>query len=293
MKRGAASIRHVLQICPVELPEQDHETGRTSVAIRLGTVNETGTTTTDADDWLEYGAAELQTRNTRRRLEARYNVQAEFLQPAGWISRTPEGKFVVADEGARQIHPTYGYYSPARSPIVESGVYRIGGDRLIWPRPKPILRRELSPVPPISGILPTMISQPTDYPVAMPSHSTVTSPQFGRRRISTQPSSPHLVPGSPQEAIRSSSPGPGFLLSPSLANFSDMSSVRHPSSAERSLHTTFSSRLSSFQKQQTPDLPPRQNRLNRFFPTTVALSSSVSPNKYIQNFLPSYLSTSS
>ena len=210
----------------------------------------------------------------------------------GFLEHQKE-KFVVADEGARQIHPTCGYYSPVRSPIVESGVYRIGGDRLIWPRPKPILRRELSPVPPISGILPTMISQPTDYPVAMPSHSTVTSPQFGRRRISTQPSSPHLVPGSPQEAIRSSSPGPGFLLSPSLANFSDMSSVRHPSSAERSLHTTFSSRLSSFQKQQTPDLPPRQNKLNRFFPTTVALSSSVSPNKYIQNFLPSYLSTSS
>jgi hypothetical protein len=98
------------------------------------------------------------------------------------------------------------------------------------------LRREISPVPPISGILPTMISQPTDYPVAMPSHSTVTSPQFGLQTISSQPSSPHLVPGSPQEAIRSSSPGPGFLLSPSLANFSDMSSVRHPSSAERSFY---------------------------------------------------------
>ena len=92
LKRGAASIRQVLQICPVELPEQDQETGRISVATRLGTVNGTGTTTSDADDWLEYGAAELQTRNTRRRLEARYNVQAEFLQPAGWISRTPERK---------------------------------------------------------------------------------------------------------------------------------------------------------------------------------------------------------
>jgi hypothetical protein len=153
----------------------------------------------------------------------------------GFLEHQKE-KFVVPDEGARQIHPTYGYYSPVRSPIVESGVYRIGGDRLIWPRPKPILRREISPVPPISGILPTMISQPTDYPVAMPSHSTVTSPQFGLQTISSQPSSPHLVPGSPQEAIRSSSPGPGFLLSPSLANFSDMSSVRHPSSAERSFY---------------------------------------------------------
>ncbi|XP_046649399.1 protein turtle-like isoform X4 [Daphnia pulicaria] len=291
LKRGAASIRHVLHICPIELPEQDHETGRTSVATRTGNLPlGTGTTTTDADDWLEYGAAELQTRSTRRRLEARYNVQAEFLQPAGWISRTPEGKFVVADEGARQIHPTYGSYSPAISPVVESGVYRIGGDRLIWPRPKPILRRELSPVPPTSGILPAMISPPTNYPLAMSSHPTVTSPQFGRHAIPSQPSSPHhLIPGSRQEAIRSSSPGPGLLLSPSLANFSDMSSVRHPSSAERSLHTTFSSRLSSFQKQQTPDLPPRQNRLNRFFPSAVALSSSVTPNNNYIHELPALL----
>ena len=290
LKRGAASIRQVLNLCPIDVREEERETGT------IATISQSGMTNNDAADWLEYGAAELQTaRNSRRRLEARYNVQAEFLQPAGWISRTPEGKFVVADEGARQIHPSYGYYSPATSPVVESGVYRIGGDRLVWPRPKPILRRELSPVPPPGGPLaarPSTTLTSAAYPLLSP---VAISPQFGRHTIPSKLPSPLLLPGSRrEERIRSSSPGPGLLLSPSLANFSDMSSVRHPNSAERSLHSTFSSRLSSFQKQQqeqhqpTPDLPPRQDRLvNRFFPNT-ASPLSVSPSHYIHE-LPALL----
>lgn len=265
----------------------------------MSTTNRTtsGTDTTDAADWLEYGAAELQTRNSRRRLEARYNVQAEFLQPAGWISRTPEGKFVVADESDGRIHPSsssHVYYSPATSPVVESGVYRIGGDRLAWPRPKPILRRELSPVPPTG---PLVVTRSRPAQLLLPPHpaSVVVSPQFGRHTIPTEPA---VSLTSPSREIRSSSPGPGLLFSPSLANFSDMSSVRmHPGSAERST-TLSTSRLSSFQakhqqQQQRirdlPDLPPRKDRLNRFFPNTVStLSSSVSPSDYIHE-LPALL----
>lgn len=280
LKQGAASIRQVFHLCPIGLQAEERGTTTTTTTNRAS-----GTDTTDAADWLEYGAAELQTRNSRRRLEARYNVQAEFLQPAGWISRTSEGKFVVNDEGARQIHPSSNqpvYYSPATSPVVESGVYRIGGDRLVWPRPKPILRRELSPVPPTGPLPPPTRSRPTQLSF----HPAIVSPQFGRHIIPTQPSSPPPLPAANRSEIRSSSPGPGLLFSPSLANFSDMSSVRHPGSAERS--TTFSSRLSSFQKQATPDLPPRKDRLNRFFPNSATLSSSVSPSDYIHE-LPALL----
>ncbi|XP_032791333.2 protein turtle isoform X2 [Daphnia magna] len=293
VKRGAASIRHILHICPVKLREQEQEGRRASTATWSGTANlQSGSETTsrEAADWLEYGAAELQTRNARRRLQARYNVQAEFLQPAGWISRTPEGKFVVENEGSQPTRPIYGYGSSVTSPVVESGVYRIGGDRLIWPRPKPILRRELSPVPPYGRPLPSMMSQPVAYSAAMLRDPTVISPQFGRHTIPLQPSpAAHMLPTSRHGAIRSSSPGPGLLLSPSLANFSDMSSVHQPSSADRSLHTTRSSRFSSFQKQPTPDLPPRQKRkINQFFPDAAVLSSSGSPSQYTRE-LPSLL----
>lgn len=293
MKRGAASIRHILHICPVKLREQEQEGRRASTATWSGTANlQSGSETTsrEAADWLEYGAAELQTRNARRRLQARYNVQAEFIQPAGWISRTPEGKFVVENEGSQPTRPIYGYGSSVTSPVVESGVYRIGGDRLIWPRPKPILRRELSPVPPYGRPLPSMMSQPVAYSAAMLRDPTVISPQFGRHTIPLQPSpAAHMLPTSRHGAIRSSSPGPGLLLSPSLANFSDMSSVHQPSSADRSLHTTRSSRFSSFQKQPTPDLPPRQKRkINQFFPDAAVLSSSGSPSQYTRE-LPSLL----
>ena len=273
-----ASIRTVFHLCPVGFNDEDERT-------RPPPPPPPGDDTTDAADWLEYGASELQNRNTRRRLEARYNVQAEFLQPAGWISRTPEGKFVVTDDelGARQIHPTHIYYSPATSPVVESGVYRIGGDRLVWPRPQPILRRELSPVPP------HLIDQSTLPPRSRPlsPNPDLVSPQFGRHSIPSQ----QPLPGN-RSIIRSSSPGPGLLFSPSLANFSDMSSVRHPGSAERSLQTsTFSSqRLSSFQKQPatspTPDLPPRRRSQLR---PNVNAGPPVLPSDYYIHELPALL----
>ena len=102
-------------------------------------------------DWLEYGAAELHRRKRRSFRPARYSVEAEFMQPPGWISRTSEGKFVLDEDSQQPSHPSPIYYQahpPSAyppSPVVESGVYRIGGDRTDRPRPTPILRRELSP----------------------------------------------------------------------------------------------------------------------------------------------------
>ena len=76
--------------------------------------------------------------------------------------------------------------------------------------------------------------------------------------------------------VRSSSPGPGLLASPQLASFSDMSSVRQPGSAERSLPTHVSS------------LTGTPQDFNRIFPNTVALSPSVSHSRYIRE-LPALL----
>jgi len=262
------SIHQVLR------PSQQHQQYETGV-LSTGDVVDGGkrrrSESTEAADWLEYGAADLQPRGSRRRTPARYSVQAEFLEPSGWISRTEEGKFVVIDDSTRQIHPTSFDYPPGA--VVESGVYRIGGDRLVWPRPQPILRRELSPLPPPKPPKPPLSPRP-HHTYAVPLHPSTlpSSPQFGLHVI---PSSQPMLANQKEIVIRSSSPG--LMFSPSLANFSDMSSVRQPSSAERS----FPSRISSSQYHQTPDSQLEGAReFNRFFPNNVALSPSVSHSRY-------------
>lgn len=214
----------------------------------------TSATSDDAADWLEYGAAELHRRRRSYR-PARYSVEAEFMQPPGWISRTPEGKFVLED--TRRLHPSPIYFQarpPSAyppSPVVESGVYRIGGDRTDRPRPTPILRREFHS--------PTRMDHLHRMPPSMAAPA-------GRRDV----------------GLRSSSPGPGLLLSPALTHFSDVSSVRQPGSAERSFPTTIATAASHSQANT-----PSQD-FNRFFPNAAVLSPSVSQSRYIRE-LPSLL----
>lgn len=255
LKKGAVSIRRSLQLhLWKSLGKSIGHLSKDSK--NSNNNNKDGVATSEEADWLEYGAAEL---NRRRRSHrpVRYSVETEFLQPTGWISRTPDGKFVV--DSAPGIRSSASFdtgrffkYSPV-IPVVESGVYRIGGDRMDKPRPEPILRREL----------------------VNPVNEELQSPQFGRHCIATERSVLAM-----RRDFRSSSPGPG-LLSPSFANISDMSSVRQPSSVERSFPTTLiSSRLSS--QTNTPQ------DFNRFFPNTMALSSSVSQSRYIRE-LPALL----
>ena len=244
LRRGAASIWRSLRPWPwrkeMRLPprryqqqaDQDTTDGNQSAA-------------NDAD-WLEYGAAELHRRKRRSFRPARYSVEAEFMQPPGWISRTSEGKFVLDEDSQQPSHPSPIYYQahpPSAyppSPVVESGVYRIGGDRTDRPRPTPILRRELSP-------------------------------QLGF---------PAVDSSARQLALRSSSPAPlGLLLSPSLTHFSDLSSVRNPSSAERS-GPSGAVRIS-------PEASP-SHEFGSLFPNAAVLSPSVSQSRYIRE-LPALL----
>lgn len=271
LKRGVGSIRRALRLQPSQQKQN------------VGGVLPTGdvvdgprrrSDSAEAADWLEYGADELPSRGSRRRRpQARYSVQAEFLQPPAWISRSEEGKFVVNDDGERQVRPSSLLkYQPGA--VVESGVYRIGGDRLPSPRPQPILRRELSPLPPLKPKV-----RPLPYPQPLYPMTLLSSPQFGRYAIPSEPPLPHS-----KEVIRSSSPGPGLMFSPSLANFSDMSSVRQPSSAERS----FPSRLSSSHHQTAETPLDAAEGFNQFFPDNVVLSPSVPHTRYTRE-LPALL----
>ena len=87
------------------------------------TTNATETTSRPSDDfadWLEYGASERVKRPLRAQL---YN--------SGYSHSELPISSILERRGTSPL-------------FVESGVYRVGGDRLIWPRPKPIL--EMSPV---------------------------------------------------------------------------------------------------------------------------------------------------
>lgn len=79
----------------------------------------------DWADWLEYGASERARRPPRARRDA--------FEPSA--SSLPVRRASAFDR--RRASPLF----------VESGVYRVGGDRPIFPRPQPIVRTERSPVP--------------------------------------------------------------------------------------------------------------------------------------------------
>lgn len=94
----------------------------------------------DFADWLEYGASE---RKRTRPLLATYF--GEHQAAGSFQTPVRTSVFQRLDRPTRPVTP---HRPGATSPLfVESGVYRVGGDRLIYPRPKPILHTEISPIP--------------------------------------------------------------------------------------------------------------------------------------------------
>lgn len=316
VERGVASFRQYL--CFHSFQPQHDRQFRGVTGDVLDGARSTGRRS-EADevaDWLEYGAAELPPRGSRRRnIPARYSVHAEYLQPSGWISRSPEGKFVMTDDdedGSRhqgqsahrhRFSGTYSNYPQATAieAVVESGIYRVGGNRLIWPRPQPILRRELSPLPPPKPPklnLPPFSHTQQERPLPRSPEPPISPSSYNNLsrhmdRSSQQPAVLAISRKEVRPVPRSSSPGLGALhmiASPTSFNFSDMSSVLQSSSAERSFP---SSRLSSSHHYQLTtntglDSAATDEGFRRLFPNTVALSPSVAHSRYTRE-LPALL----
>ncbi|XP_065563829.1 uncharacterized protein LOC136029401 isoform X2 [Artemia franciscana] len=183
----------------------------------------------------------------RYRQKPKYHVYAEYTQPPGYISRSADGRFVLESVDAspakrrrigdlppwlitevppltrhdyvntpRTFYPRKNIYQGyPDSPIIESGFYRVGRDR-VSPQ-KPILRRELSQTNREQNQ--AFLRTPAK---PLPTISTIYDP------------STYYTPGAQTlRSIRSSSPGP------TVGRFvDDLSSVAVPSSVERSFPST-------------------------------------------------------
>ena len=250
----------------------------------------------EAADWLEYGAAEIKQRRSNRQI-APFGNQSELLKQEGWISRPPE--INSAGPGIWQFHTlrkedeyespqersqsSHQYYqlTPA-SHQVESGFYNVR-DRLLWPQIQPAnSTKELSFPPNLHSA--DLVFHPISNSNSLMSSASphFISPQLGKYRL--HPQTPVLA--SRGEVIRSSSPGSALLFTPTLANFSDMSSVQHPSSAEQSYAAP---RLSSSSHVfPVTERKMKIDNFNNLFPDSVALTSSVPNSRYIRE-LPSLL----
>ena len=251
----------------------------------------------EAADWLEYGAEEIKQRRINNQITSFGRIQPKLLKQVGWITRPADGH--TADTGIWQLHTIrkseedenpqeklesfHEYYQLApTSRQVESGFYNVR-DRLLWPQlqPNPVTK-EISFIQPglqSPGLLFHPISNSNSLLSSTSPHPI--SPQLAKYQIHSQ--TPVL--SSHSEIVRSSSPGPGLRLTPSLANFSDMSSVQNPSSAERSFPAP---RLYSSQAFPLPDKSMKIDSFNQFFPDSVALTPSVPNSRYIRE-LPSLL----
>ncbi|XP_076321273.1 protein turtle homolog B-like isoform X2 [Tachypleus tridentatus] len=152
-----------------------------------------------------------------------YRVELEYSRPLGWISRTPEGKFVLHDNGSEERAPRDArLLSPSRSQVSLCSDAS-GRSSLFHHSVHPYIRvpsagsRGFSPRSQVSF---SLASQPIP---------TVYSPRDPRFRTS----SPGLTAAGP------------FLIE-------DLSSVRHPSSAEKSFPSTVSSYFAGWSPNLTP-----------------------------------------
>ncbi|KAF2353517.1 hypothetical protein FHG87_015725 [Trinorchestia longiramus] len=236
----------------------------------------------DSDSYRRYGVEQ------RRKFpkDVRYSVHAEFRQsPLPEISRSDEGKFILdkdSEEGgfASPRRPTRGlrgyrnfreWTSPPEAGWtnavsgIESGVYRVrqGTTHFHSAAPEPPLLTMRSDGSGASTYeLPrNTFRSPVIYEnslVARNSHRSPyvvqpSSPQFGKHIIPQSPTGPVL---SPKGRLRSSSPGPlstQWRQLAQLASFNEVSSVKQPSSVERSFPSTL---ISSFHNsnQLTPSM---------------------------------------
>lgn len=238
----------------------------------------------DSDSYKKYGI-EKQGKFPK---DVKYSVYAEYRQsPLPEIARANDGKFILdkdSDEGgftsprrpARGVigsrkwqewtsHPEAGWTTAVSG--VESGVYHVRQGTTsthVHPRqphpPRLSLKSEQSGTNTYE--LPTTASRsPVIYensmiarrrPYSSPYYFHSKSPHFGEHEI---PNSP-LPVLSPKGRLRSSSPGPlsnQWRQLTELASFNEISSVKQPSSVERSFPSTV---LSSFHttNQHTPSI---------------------------------------
>ena len=235
-----------------------------------------------SDSYKKYGIE----RHRKFPKDVRYSVRTEFRQsPLPEIARTDDGKFILdkdSDEGGftsprrpirgvfgkkkwqpRTASPEGGWTNAVAS--VESGVYHVRhGTSSTHTHPRSTLQPRMSQRSQESGTstyeLPrdstkspviyenSIIARRRPYssPFYMPP-----SPEFGDHII---PSSPKPVL-SPKGRLRSSSPGPlstQWRQLTQLASFNEVSSVKQPSSVERSFPSTV---ISSFHtNQHTPSI---------------------------------------
>ncbi|XP_037072264.1 uncharacterized protein LOC119093414 [Pollicipes pollicipes] len=142
---------------------------------------------------------------TPRRAKTVYSVEMEYSQPLAWITRTPDGRFVVNgdDDG--------GF-------LTDSGERR--RRRQLQSRPQPLR----------TGIYHVERGRRSPEPTPVPAGRRV-SHGFGRHQIPEQAPavSPHVALSPDGRRFRASSPGPlGGQLGP--FDFSDLSSVQVPGS---------------------------------------------------------------
>ena len=237
----------------------------------------------DSNSYKKYGVEKVR----KFPKHVRYTVHTEYTKPPiPEIERSEEGKFILdkdSDEGGftsprrlprgitsrRAWQEWYGGRSAAEGGWtaavsgIESGVYHVKrGTTHIHPKhhhpPRHSLRSEYSGTStyeiPDNKIKPPVIYENSSVArnpfLTPPMYHQTRSPEFGRHLIPVSPSAAPLL--SPKRRLRSSSPGPlstQWQQLAQLASFNDVSSVRQPSSVERSFPSTV---LSSFHNQFTP-----------------------------------------
>ena len=231
-------------------------------------------------DYREYGIE----RSRKFPKDVRYSVHTEYSQPLGWISRSNDGRFILDQESSEEggftsprrpirciqgkSRPSYVVPRPAwtirEDTGVESGVYHVRAgtasrlDHHFVP-PRLSLRSDGSGAStheePQRSI---RISTSQGFPQYNNWNTSFMSPEFGKHRIPDSPSKGPVL--SPRRRVRTSSPrhlSSEWNQLAQLASFSEMSSVQHPSSVERSFPSTV---LSSFQKTpSTHECTPQSN----------------------------------